>query len=1303
MSENPSPEQLRDASAQPADQAAPKKGAKAKSAKTKPAKRTCIMVLGMHRSGTSALTRAISLLGAELPKNLLGANPTNPTGHWEPSRLLDLHEKMLAEAGSRWDDWRPFEQTDLGAARLRFYKAEIAKVIDEEYGSAPLFVLKEPRISRFVPLYAEILKRMNVDVRYVLTQRNPLAVIASLEKRDGFTSGFSALLWLRHELEAEQATRGKLRIFVSYEAMLDDWRTGLEKIAAALMVEWPQSISDTQAALTTHFSVDHQHHVASADLLDADPRINGWIKQAYGALRGLEDDPSDVIAMALLDTIRVSFDTVTPVFGEAFFDEMGSRVRKLVQASSQAQRLADERAVEIDRRAAELEKVRQETGVKDEQLIQQQKVLQRLADERAVEIDRHAAELEKVRQETGVKDEQLIQQQEVLQRLAEEHAADTYRYTDELEKLRARVARIDVELARERSLLAEIERERQRAAEVESRARHLTQELEALQVRHASISFERDQIFAEHRSIRDRLNAVYGSTSWRLTSPLRSIMRLAKRASLSIGYPLSILWNAATKFSLAPVRDLRAASTIRRSGAFDGQWYLKNNPDVAEWRIDPLRHYVVFGAREGRDPNSWFRSSDYLRRNPDVALADLNPLSHFLAHRNAALTSVETLAATENQKLHEKRIAIILERLLGNSYLFYRSMPLPLFLRRRISWTVSRGAPSLLRLVHWKVASHSAHQASNAARDLAASIEKSEGRQATQEPTFSVIIPIYNRTWELREAINSILSQEAVSFELILVLDGSPNETISVVDEFKNDPRVKVFSYPVSSGNAVRGRNKGILEASGRYVAFLDSDDVAVRSRLILTERAFVETGADVVYGGWQAIVDGSRTVEGLKDGQVVLSPSCDLDMLKSVCVPCQSTVAVRREAFSMSGVLKPQMEYREDHELWARMAHFACKFVALPQILTKIRIHAGNNEINFKENDEYWLGKFEQEFSVRPPIFKKVVFVLPGVGIGGGIAVVFKHAMMLLAYGHDVTIINIGEHSDPAWYPGLTIPIYKVSNVDGKILRNIDVIFATGWQTADFVKQIPAARKMYFVQSDERRFVDDEMTKGRIADGYKLPFEFLTEAHWIRRLLREEFGKTAAYVPNGLDPTIFHAGGRSASKRSRMRVLLEGPINIPFKGMAEAYSAVHDLDCEIWVVSSAGRPPDDWRVDRFFEGVEFGKMGEVYSSCDIFLKMSRIEGFFGPPMEAMACGCAVVVGKVTGYDEYIVDGKNALVVETGDVAGAKEAVNRLLKDDELRNQLIVSGKSTAAEWTWNRSFVAMNNVIFGSGESICS
>jgi hypothetical protein len=77
----------------------------------KPTVRAVILVLGMHRSGTSALTGTLAKLGASLPKDLMPANESNPRGYWESLGLVKLHDELLASAGSSWDDWRSFNSS----------------------------------------------------------------------------------------------------------------------------------------------------------------------------------------------------------------------------------------------------------------------------------------------------------------------------------------------------------------------------------------------------------------------------------------------------------------------------------------------------------------------------------------------------------------------------------------------------------------------------------------------------------------------------------------------------------------------------------------------------------------------------------------------------------------------------------------------------------------------------------------------------------------------------------------------------------------------------------------------------------------------------------------------------------------------------------------------------------------------------------------------------------------------------------------------------------------------------------------
>lgn len=566
-------------------------------------------------------------------------------------------------------------------------------------------------------------------------------------------------------------------------------------------------------------------------------------------------------------------------------------------------------------------------------------------------------------------------------------------------------------------------------------------------------------------------------------------------------------------------------------------------------------------------------------------------------------------------------------------------------------------------------------------------------RTAAPHPVVSFVIPVHNRTDMLRTAIRSALDQTFPAIEVVVVTNGSPPETLAVLDEFCSDPRVRVFSYyRDDTGNAVRGRNKGILEARGDYIAFLDSDDIAEPTRAADSLPLLSEAKADVVYGAWQVMMDGTRLIDGLANGQIVHSPDCDLAMLCETNVPYQSTVMARKSLFATAGFLKPQMQYREDHELWARLAFHGAVFRSVPRVLTRIRVHGGNTELNFKGNDAHWKEMMAAEYRKPGPRPRKIAFLLGGLGINGGTAVVFRHIMMLLRAGHDAFAINLGEAGDGgAWFTGNTAPIVHISDKRRYLFDNIDLLFATGWMTVGSLPLVAARRKLYFVQADERQFVDEPAERARVHEEYKTRCEYLTEARWIQEMLRREFGHQAAYVPNGIDPEVFYPDAPLEPKNpKRLRVLIEGPICLPRKGMDDAHAAIAPLDCEIWIVSSAGLPKRGWRYDRFFEGVPFGEMRRVYSACDIFLKMSRVEGFFGPPMEAMACGCAVVVGKVSGYDEYIVHEENALVVEQGDVAGARQAVARLLDNAALREKLVERGFETAKSWTWETSAKAM-------------
>lgn len=578
---------------------------------------------------------------------------------------------------------------------------------------------------------------------------------------------------------------------------------------------------------------------------------------------------------------------------------------------------------------------------------------------------------------------------------------------------------------------------------------------------------------------------------------------------------------------------------------------------------------------------------------------------------------------------------------------------------------------------------------------LASTLDRSD--REINAPLVSFVIPVYDRTDVLRLAIESALNQSMQVFEVILVTDGSPVETLDVVNDFSSDLRVRIFNYPCSSGNAVRGRNKGILESRGKYIAFLDSDDFAVSNRLELSLPILEAGEADVVYGGWRAVLDGTRNVENLCNGQEIYSPDCSLVDLLKACVPCQSTVIARRELFYTAGFLKPEMEYREDHELWARLAYYGAIFKSIPYILTELRLHSGNNEINFKENDRHWESLLVSQYRTIGPIPQKIYFLVGDLGISGGLAVVLRYITILMQAGHDASIIDLSGHGDVAWFGNPAVRVYRMSEIKSYDLSNIDMLFATFWTTVPWLEKIQSKRKLYLVQSDERLFYEDSHVKEQVAATYNLNYEYVTVAKWISDMLHIEFSKASSYIPNGLDTNVFFPGEALEPKRQgRLRVLIEGPISVPFKGVKDAYEAVSGLDCELWIVSSHGEPDKRWKYDRFFSSVSQLDMRSIYCSCDILVKLSRVESFSYPPLEAMACGCAVVIGEVSGGIEYANDGDNVIVVPQGNINQARNEVTRLLHDDEFRKRLVKSGYETVKLWSLDATRQALLSLVHG-------
>lgn len=223
---------------------------------------TAILVVGMHRSGTSAFTRTLNLLGVELGHELLHSERGNSLGHWEHRDALRCHERLLSRLGRTWDDLRPLPDGWLASRAVEQALEELRVFVERDFSDVPLWAMKDPRLCRLLPMWLKLLDDINVKSKVVLVIRDPAEVARSLYVRDGLSGASSRLLWLQHVVAAEAATRETTRAVVVYSHLLQDWQKTVTKLARDLRVEWPRQPDNVANEITAFLDPRERHHCA---------------------------------------------------------------------------------------------------------------------------------------------------------------------------------------------------------------------------------------------------------------------------------------------------------------------------------------------------------------------------------------------------------------------------------------------------------------------------------------------------------------------------------------------------------------------------------------------------------------------------------------------------------------------------------------------------------------------------------------------------------------------------------------------------------------------------------------------------------------------------------------------------------------------------------------------------------------------------------------------------------------------------------------------------------------------------------
>ncbi|MEP6953904.1 MAG: glycosyltransferase family 4 protein, partial [Solirubrobacteraceae bacterium] len=313
----------------------------------------------------------------------------------------------------------------------------------------------------------------------------------------------------------------------------------------------------------------------------------------------------------------------------------------------------------------------------------------------------------------------------------------------------------------------------------------------------------------------------------------------------------------------------------------------------------------------------------------------------------------------------------------------------------------------------------------------------------------------------------------------------------------------------------------------------------------------------------------------------------------------------------------------------------------------------------------------------------------------------VVAHARQLVLHHEmDVTLVLAREQEVAHWeYEHL--PHLHVASLADARQDHFDIVVATWWETVFSLFAVPADRYAYFVQSIEDRFYKPEHGAERLgaALSLDLPVAFITEATWIRDTLAElRPDARCLLVPNGVDKDVFTvADDVEPNIDGPLRVLVEGNANVWFKGVNDAIAAARAMSepKRLTVVAPTRDGLDARGADAVIGPLSQRALADVYAETDVVLKLSTVEGMYGPPLEGFHKGATCVTTEVTGHEEYIEHGHNALLTDWGDEHGTARQLDLLARDRDLLQTLRTNALATARGWpSWEEASAAMAEAL---------
>lgn len=573
--------------------------------------RRAFVVVGMHRSGTSAMARVLSLLGSTLPERLMVPEPHNPAGFWEPQAIADFNDEILAAGDSEWDDVFAFRPRPYLANFDRSYLGRAVDLLNEEFKDAEVVVLKDPRISVLTSFWDRALRGAGFETHYIVMVRNPLDVAESLRVRDGFPREKSLLLWGSYMVAVHRDTRDHPSTIVSYDQLMKDWRSVRDRIQQDAGVPFPRDTAAAAIEIDRFLDDRLHHHRSESDLLSRDD-VPELVKSLYRAFSGASRGAS--VDDAAVEAAHIELAKMEAVMGPLVADLRGrslnlskelADVRQAhAEASDRANSLAEqldaehksrrtdalaaaERIAGLQKELSDAEQTRSELQLRESELRQRQEEIEQTRAELAQMSDRSRAA------------EQQFEQERVAREMLENDLARVTSLRDE-ERARAESEfRVRERLLAEQATLkSKLENTRDKLREREDDLEKVEKAMEAAEKAAAASN---QALMAKQRDLDERYRELAELGRALVQEEDRANQREEEAKWLrEVHVTLSRKERWWFRFLPRRMQQRRRLNWLRDAGLFDADSYASNYPDVARSRQDPLRHYVAHGMQEGR-------------------------------------------------------------------------------------------------------------------------------------------------------------------------------------------------------------------------------------------------------------------------------------------------------------------------------------------------------------------------------------------------------------------------------------------------------------------------------------------------------------------------------------------------------------------------------------------------------------------------------------------------------------------------------------------------------------------------------